>query len=165
MNRIDVDKTVRDLAGGELPAWIGDHLRVYLETGGREGHLWDASAAGGMPATPCLLLTTVGRRSGERRTMPLIYGSDGERLIVIGSKGGADTQPTWYLNLLANPLVELQVATRQMQARARIATGDERTRLWQQMVAAYPPYTDYQRKTRREIPVVVFEPVPGTATG
>ena len=159
MSRIDVDKTVRDLAAGELPAWITDHLRVYVESGGREGHLWDATAAGGLPDTPCLLLTTVGRRSGARRTMPLIYGSADGHYIVIGSKGGADTQPAWYLNLLEEPTVELMVGTQQLSARARIAGGEERARLWALMVGVYPPYADYQRKTSREIPVVVLEPV------
>lgn len=159
MSRIDVDKTVRDLAAGELPAWITDHLRAYVESGGREGHLWDATAAGGRPDTPCLLLTTVGRRSGARRTMPLIYGSADGHYIVIGSKGGADTQPAWYLNLLEDPTVELMVGTKQLTARARIAQGEERARLWTLMVGVYPPYADYQRKTSREIPVVVLEPV------
>lgn len=158
MSRIDVDKTVRDLAAGELPGWIGDHLRVYTESGGREGHLWDASAAGGRPDTPCLLLTTTGRHSGEPRTMPLIYGTDGPAYVVIGSKGGADSQPAWYHNLLACPQVALQVATLHLAAVARIAQGAERTRLWQMMVAVYPPYVDYQRKTTREIPVVVLDP-------
>lgn len=158
MSRIDVDKTVRDLAAGELPAWITDHLRVYVESGGREGHLWDATAAGGLPDTPCLLLTTVGRHSGARRTMPLIYGSADGHYIVIGSKGGADTQPAWYLNLLEDPTVELMVGTQQLSARARIAGGEERARLWALMVGVYPPYADYQRKTSREIPVVVLEP-------
>ncbi len=159
MSKIDVDKTVRDLAAGELAAWIAEHLRVYVDSGGREGHLWDATAAGGLPDTPCLLLTTVGRRSGTRRTMPLIYGCADGHYVVIGSKGGADTQPAWYLNLLQHPLVDLQVGTQQLPARARIAAGEERARLWALMVAVFPPYAAYQRKTSREIPVVVLEPV------
>lgn len=163
MSRIDVDKTVRDLAAGELPGWIADHLRVYRDSGGHAGHLWDASAAGGRPDTPCLLLTTVGRRSGERRTMPLIYGvdedGDGRRYVVIGSKGGADTQPAWYHNLLADPRVELQVGAARLSGTARIAAGAERARLWSMMVGVYPPYEDYQRKTTREIPVVVMTPM------
>jgi proline iminopeptidase len=159
MQRIDVDQTVNDLAAGQLADWIADHLRVYRESGGREGHLWDASMAGGRPDTPCLLLTTTGRHSGEARTMPLIYGAAGRAYVIIGSKGGASTQPAWYHNLCANPRVELQVGTQSLSAEARIASGAERARLWQMMVDVYPPYADYQRKTSREIPVVVLEPV------
>jgi deazaflavin-dependent oxidoreductase (nitroreductase family) len=76
---------------------------------------------------------------------------------VIGSKGGADTQPNWYLNLRANPAVEVQVATDHFRARARVATGKEREQIWEQMVQAFPFYGEYQKKTRREIPVVLLE--------
>lgn len=119
--------------------------------------MWDGSAAGVPGVLPCLLLTTVGRRSGEKRTSPLIYGTVGDAYIVIGSKGGADTQPKWYLNLRANPAVEVQVGKDQFPARARVATGEERKQLWEQMVQVFPPYREYQQKTKREIPVVVLE--------
>src|SRR5262245_25481565 len=98
MSTIDVDQTIRELEAGKTPAWITEHLRIYRESGGTEGHLWDASAAGVPGPLPCLLLTTIGRRSGEKRTSPLIYGTARDAYIVIGSKGGADTQPKWYLN-------------------------------------------------------------------
>jgi deazaflavin-dependent oxidoreductase (nitroreductase family) len=106
---------------------------------------------------PCLLLTTVGQRSGEKRTSPLIYGTTGDAYIVIGSKGGADTHPSWYLNLRANSAVEVQVARERFPARARVATGKEREQLWEQMAQIFPPYREYQKKTKREIPVVVLE--------
>ncbi len=160
MSKIDVDQTVRDLESGKTPAWITEHLRRYRETGGAEGHLFDASVGGGVGLVTSLLLTTVGRRSGEKRTSPLFYGAAGDAYVIIGSKGGAATHPAWYLNLRANPTVEVQVAKAIFTARARIATGKEREQLWEQMVRAYPPYRDYQQKTKREIPVVVLERQP-----
>lgn len=157
MSKVDVDQTVRDLEAGKTPAWITEHLRKYRETGGAEGHLFDSSVGGGVGLVTSLLLTTVGRKSGEKRTSPLFYGTAGDAYVVIGSKGGAATQPAWYWNLLANPTVEVQVAREQFTACARVATGKEREQLWEQMVRVYPPYRDYQRKTKREIPVVVLE--------
>jgi len=157
MSKIDVDQAIRDLEEGRTPKWIAEHLRIYRESGGSEGHLFDASTVGGSGLVPSLLLTTTGRRSGAQRTSPLFYGSTDKAYVVIGSKGGADTQPGWYLNLLANPTVEVQVAKECFTARTRIATGKERAQLWAQMVELYPPYNDYQKKARREIPVVVIE--------
>lgn len=107
MSKIDVDQRVRDLEAGKTPEWIAEHLRIYRESGGAEGHLFDSSVGGGLGLVTSLLLTTVGRRSGEKRTSPLFYGTAGEAYVVIGSKGGADTQPGWYLNLRANPAVEV----------------------------------------------------------
>jgi deazaflavin-dependent oxidoreductase (nitroreductase family) len=157
MSKIDVDQTVRDLEAGKTPEWITEHLRIYRESGGAEGHLWDSSAGGSSGLLPALLLTTVGRRSGAKRTSPLIYGTVGDAFIIIGSKGGADTHPRWYLNILANPLVDLQVGKDQFVARARVAAGKERQQLWEHMLKVYPPYRDYQQKTKREIPVIVLD--------
>jgi len=157
MSNIDVDQTIRELEAGKTPAWITEHLRMYRESEGAEGHMWDGSAAGISGALPCLLLTTVGRRSGEKRTSPLVYGTVGDAYIIIGSKGGAETHPRWYLNLLANPAVEVQVGKDQFPARARVASGKERAQIWEQMVKIYPFYGEYQKKTKREIPVVVLE--------
>jgi deazaflavin-dependent oxidoreductase (nitroreductase family) len=158
--RIDVDETVRELDEGKTPDWIAEHLRLYRESGGAEGHLFDGGTVGEPGMLPCLLLTTTGRRSGKKRTSPLVYGTSGDAYIVIGSKGGAETHPWWYLNLSANPVVEVQVAKEVFTARARIATGGERDKLWKQMASAFPFYGKYQRKTRREIPVVVLEKQP-----
>ena len=157
MSKIDVDQTVRDLEAGKTPEWITEHLRIYRESGGAEGHMWDSSAAGSSGLLPALLLTTVGRRSGEKRTSPLIYGTVGDKFIIIGSKGGANTHPNWYHNLLAKPDVELQVGKEWFIARARVAKGKERQQLWEHMLTVYPPYKDYQQKTKREIPVIVLE--------
>ena len=108
---------------------------------------------------PSLLLTTTGRKSGERFIFPLFYGTAGDAYFVIASKGGAPQHPGWYRNILANPDVEVQVGAAKMQARARTATGAERARLWQTALGFWPPYADYQKKTEREIPVVVLDPV------
>ena len=160
MSKFDVDQAIRDLEAGKTPDWVAEHLRIYRESGGAEGHLFDSSVAGGVGLVPSLLLTTIGRRSGEKHTSPLFYGTAGEAYVIIGSKGGADTRPGWYLNLRANPQAEVQVAREHFTARARIAAGKEREQLWEQMVQLYPPYREYQKKTSREIPVVVLEKQP-----
>ena len=142
-----------------LPDWIQDHVRRYLASDGEDGHMWDASSAGGSGIWPTLLLTTTGRQSGEPRLLPLIYGTQAANHVIIASKGGFPEHPAWYGNLVAQPLVDLQVGSEKFRARARTAEGEERTRLWDAMVAVYPPYADYQARTSREIPVVVLERV------
>ena len=144
-----------------LPEWIQDHLRRYIESDGADGHYWDASLGGGEGMVPTLLLTTEGRRSGQPLTIPLIYGEADNGYCVIASKGGAPSHPAWFLNLEANPEVHIQVAADKYMARARIAEGEERERLWKQMVGIYAPYEDYQAATERRIPVVVLEPLTG----
>ena len=134
--------------------WVKDHVRRYLATDGADGHMF---AAGKNPAVPTLLLTTTGRKSGEKFIMPLIYGKAGDGYVVIASKGGAPTHPGWFLNLDADPAVEVQVLADKFPAKARVATGAERSRLWREMAALFPPYDDYQQKAGREIPVVVLE--------
>jgi deazaflavin-dependent oxidoreductase (nitroreductase family) len=126
-----------------------EHVRRYRETDGAEGHDWQGVS--------CLILTTKGRRSGEPRDAPLIYGTDGEDLLIVASKGGAPEPPAWYLNLEAEPDVEAQVLADRFRARARTATPEERPRLWAKMAEIWPQYESYQRKTEREIPVVVLE--------
>lgn len=156
--KFDLDKVVSDLDSGKVPEWISAHLKLYLESGGKEGHYWDASIAGdGLGPTPTLLLTTTGRKSGQTRIHPLIYGKVDGNHIVIGSKGGSEKHAAWYFNLLANPVVQVQVATDKFTARARTATGAERAKIWNHMLTVYPPYKDYQAKTTRELPVVVLE--------
>ena len=128
-----------------------EHVRAYRETAGERGYHWRG--------TTILLLTTTGRSSGEPRTTPLIHRTDGERWVIVASKGGAPDHPGWYKNILANPEVEVQVGTKTMKARARTVSGAERAKLWDHAVVWWPPYVDYQKKTEREIPVVVLDPI------
>lgn len=134
--------------------WARDHVHRYVETDGREGHLWRKGAH-------TLLLTTKGRRSGKARRTPLIYGRDGDRYLVVASLGGADEHPQWYRNLLADPEVAVQVAADKFRARARPATEDEQRRLWPVMTGIWPDYDEYQKRTKRRIPIVVLEPSAG----
>ena len=108
---------------------------------------------------PSLLLTTTGRKSGEKFIFPLFYGTVGDSYIIVASKGGAPDHPGWYRNIVANPDVEVQVGTTKLKARARTATGEERSRLWEVALEFWPPYADYENKTEREIPVVVLDPI------
>ena len=125
-----------------------EHVRVYRETEGARGYRWRG--------TTILLLTTTGRRSGERRTTPLIHRSDGDRYVVIASNGGSVEPPGWYQNLIADPDVEVQVNAETFPAAVTTATGEERARLWKLMTEDWPAYDDYQSRTDREIPVVVL---------
>ena len=143
-----------------LPGWMVEHANRYLSSSGTEGHIYKMTQPGRPEITvPSLLLTTTGRKSGEQFIFPLFYGKTGNSYIVVASKGGAPQHPGWYRNILANPEVEVQVGTAKMKARARTATGEERARLWDKALEFWPPYADYQKKTEREIPVVVLDPV------
>ena len=132
-----------------MPLFGQEHVARYRETAGEEGHDWQG--------TKTLLLTTTGRRSGEPRELPLIYGRDGDDYLVVASKGGAPEPPAWYLNLEADPEVEVQVKGDRFRARARTATPEEKPELWRTMAEIWPAYDEYQGKTDREIPVVVLE--------
>lgn len=126
-----------------------EHVRRYLETDGEVGHEWNG--------VPALVLTTTGRKSGEPRRSALIYGEDGGAYVVIASQGGAPVHPNWYLNITANPDVEVQVGAERFRARVRTAEGEERARLWSLMAGIWPNYDVYQSRTERVIPVVVLE--------
>jgi len=140
------------------PPWVPGHIEKYL-TDPEAAHLWDASTAGVNKMMPTLLLTTTGRKSGEPRHSPLLYQHIDGKYVIIGSKGGYPDHPAWYLNLQANPEVELQVGTKKLKARARTVSGAERQKLWDDAIVWWPPYVDYQKKTAREIPVVVLDPM------
>lgn len=126
-----------------------EHVQRYEETDGEVGHEWQG--------TKTLILTTTGRRSGAERRNALIYGQHGNDYLVVASKGGADDPPAWYLNLQANPEVQVQVLGDRFTARARTATPEEKPALWRTMTAEWPAYDEYQQKTEREIPVVILE--------
>ncbi|MBX0328964.1 nitroreductase family deazaflavin-dependent oxidoreductase [Oscillochloris sp. ZM17-4] len=117
------------------------------------------NVGGQFAGAPMLLLNTVGARSGQPRTSPLVYNTDGERIVIIASKGGAPSNPDWYYNLLANPEVTVEVGAEQFVARASFPEGAERDRLFDQMAAKMPFFAEYQRNTERVIPVVVIERV------
>ncbi len=106
---------------------------------------------------PVLLLTTTGRRSGRRRTVPLTYLEDARNLVLVASYGGSPTHPAWFLNLEANPEVEVQIGRERRTMRARRGTPEERARLWPRVVEAYDGYASYQRRTCREIPLAILE--------
>jgi deazaflavin-dependent oxidoreductase (nitroreductase family) len=126
-----------------------EHTEKYRATGGEVGHEWQG--------TQTLLLTTKGRKSGEPRELPLIYAPWNGAYLIVASKGGADAPPAWYLNLEADPEVEVQVKEDRFKARARTATPEEKAEMWSTMTKEWPAYDDYQRKTDREIPIVVLE--------
>jgi F420H(2)-dependent quinone reductase len=132
-----------------LRAMSGLHAALYRWTGGRRG--------GKMRGVPILLLTTRGRKSGKERTAPLMYTRDGDNVVLIASVGGAPHSPGWYWNLQGHD-AEVQIGDERLRVRARDAEGEERERLWAEMVALYPGYAEYQKKTTRQIPVVVLEP-------
>src|SRR5688500_1501605 len=106
---------------------------------------------------PHLLLTTTGAKSGLTRVNPLNYSTDGERIIVIASKGGSATHPDWYYNLVAHPEVTVEVGSERFLARASVAEGEERQRLFNQQAALMPYFAGYQKKTKRQIPVIILE--------
>ncbi len=126
-----------------------EHVRRYQATDGREGHDW--------MGTTVLLLTTVGRKSGREIVKPLIYQENGDDYLVVPSNGGSAAPPAWYRNLEAEPEVRVQVRGDTFKARARTATPEEKPALWRKMTAVWPDYDEYQKKTDREIPVVVLE--------
>ena len=141
--------TTQGGGGPREPGWQQEHARRYIETNGADGHIWNG--------VPTLLLTTKGRKSGEPRTTPLIYGRDGDRYLVVGSRGGAPEHAQWYRNLRANPEVQIQVAADRFPARARAANKDEKPALWKIMTGIWPAYDEYQTRTTRDIPLVIIE--------
>jgi deazaflavin-dependent oxidoreductase (nitroreductase family) len=134
------------------------HVAVFRRTGGLLGSKWRVGSA--FPwGIPILLLTTIGRKSGQPRTAPLLFIEDGERVIVVASQGGLPKDPLWYKNLRANPDCEVQIKRRKIKMRARTASAEERDRLWPRLVAHYPDFASYETWTDRIIPVVILEPI------
>ena len=127
------------------------HTVVYRATHGLVGHRLPG-------APPSLLLDHVGAKRGKKRTTPLSYLSDGANLVLVASKGGYPQNPSWYHNLRANPDTTVQVGSQRRAVRARVATHEERTRLWPRLVELYGGYRDYQDRAEREIPLVILEP-------
>ena len=121
----------------------------------------DGKVTGVFAGAPVLLLTTTGARSGRKHTTPLVYQQDGDRIVVFGSKGGAPTHPAWYHNLVANPIVTVELPGETFEAKARTAEGAERERIWSAQKEIMPGFAEYEAKTDRQIPVVVLERVTG----
>ncbi|MGH8962579.1 MAG: nitroreductase family deazaflavin-dependent oxidoreductase [Jatrophihabitantaceae bacterium] len=133
-----------------MPLFGKEHVERYIATDGAEGYDW-------RNGTTILLLTTKGRKSGREHISPLIYRDHGAAYLIVASKGGADEPPSWYLNLQADPDVQVQIKGERFAARARTATADEKPQLWDAKTQVWPDYDGYQKKTSREIPVVVLE--------
>ena len=142
--------TDNDYKAPDLTLLGEDHIRAYRETDGEVGYEWNGA--------PTLLLTTTGRRSGEPRTSPLIFGRDGDDYLIVASVGGMPKHPAWYLNLRADPNASIQVKADHLDVVARAASPDEKPRLWQIVNEVWPNYDVYQSRTDRDIPVVVLSP-------
>ena len=132
-------------------SWVAKHIQNYVESSGTKGHKWNGHLT--------LLLTTRGRKSGMLRRTALIYGQDGENYLLVASNGGSKNHPNWYLNLVENPNVELQVGAEKFSAHARAANTKEKPRLWKIMSKLFPTYDKYQAKAGREIPLIILERV------
>jgi deazaflavin-dependent oxidoreductase (nitroreductase family) len=133
----------------EQPEWVKDHITKYVESNGKDGHIFNGN--------PTLLLTTIGRRSGKPYTTPVIYGQHENTYLIVGSRGGDEHHPHWYLNLVDNPKVRLQIEADQYSATARTANEDEKPALWKIMTQIYPAFDERQANTDREFPLVILE--------
>jgi len=131
--------------------WVNEHIQRYVASDGANGHEWRGA--------PTLLLSTQGRKTGQWHRTALIYGQDGADYVIVASRGGNPNHPSWYLNLSANPEVQVQVNAEKFSARAHTASREEKARLWPLMASIWPAYNDYQAKTERDIPVVVLTPL------
>jgi deazaflavin-dependent oxidoreductase (nitroreductase family) len=125
-------------------------IEEFRANGGKVG--------GSFEGAPVLLLTSTGAKSGQRRTTPLMYMPDGERMVIFASKGGAPTNPAWYHNLRANPSATVEVGTDTVDVDAAVTSGEERERLFTRQAELYPQFAEYAEKTTREIPVVALTP-------
>lgn len=124
---------------------------VYRLSGGKLGGRW-------MHGAPILLLTTTGRKSGQKRTAPLLYLEDGPRVILVGSQGGMARDPLWVRNIDANPDVEIEIGSRRRAMRARRGSAVEKSHYWPELCKMYPDYADYQARTTRDIPILILDP-------
>ncbi len=132
-------------------AFTQTHAFLYRLSGGKLG--------GRMGKSPVLLLTTIGRKTGKQRTTPVLYLRDGDNLVLVASNGGAPAHPVWWLNLQATPQAEVEIGRQKLRVTAKHADPQERQRLWPLLVNMYPAYAQYQKKTAREIPVVILQPI------
>jgi len=148
---MDITRTAERLLWPVANQAMKGHVLVYRATDGRVGHRFPG-------ILPMLLVDHVGAKSGTKRTSALGYIADGEDLAIVASKGGHPRHPAWYHNLMANPDTRVQVGSERRAVHARVATPEERARLWPKAVEAYGGYRGYQERTDREIPLVILEP-------
>ena len=138
--------------------WVTEHLEEYLSSGGAKGHILDLTSVGGHALTTHCLIKVVGRTSGRVYVRPLIYGNVAGEIVIVASKGGADTDPQWYRNIVASETIGLQIATQAFEATWREPEAEERHYVWSYMTHLFPPYLGYQTSTTRHIPVVMLRP-------
>jgi deazaflavin-dependent oxidoreductase (nitroreductase family) len=148
-----------DTTAPGMHEWQEQHLHCYLQSGGTEGHFYDFGPINDEGYQPICLIKHVGRKTGRTLILPLIYGMVEGEIVIVASKGGSPTHPAWYLNIAASSEVEVQVATQAFRTTWREPVDTERQRIWDQMVAIYPPYAEYQESTDRLIPLVLMKPV------
>lgn len=139
--------------------WVVDHRETYLRSGGARGHIMDLTAVGGHPFTTHCLIKYRGRKSGKTFITPLCYGDIGGEVVIVGSKGGADHHPDWYLNLRQADQVEFQIATQAFRGTWREPEGAEREKVWNFIIDNFPPYATYQASTERQLPLVMMKAV------
>jgi len=139
--------------GTDMSLMGDEHVRRYRETNGEVGYIWNGAT--------CLLLTTTGRKSGQKRTIPIIYTELDGKIAIIGSQGGHPDHPLWYLNLLADPHATVQIRDEVFDVVARTAQSPEREQFWAEALKQWPKYDAYQARTTRQIPVVVLERIAG----
>lgn len=152
-------EVVRNLLAERAP-FFREHVRNYLTTDGKVGYIRDMTSSGGGETMLHLILRTLGRKSGKVRFVPLTYAAWGDEYVIVGSKGGNDSHPDWYLNLKSRPEVEWQVRDKRFSGTWRIVEGEEREDIWQYVSTYYKGYAQYQARTDRQIPVIIL-----TATG
>jgi deazaflavin-dependent oxidoreductase (nitroreductase family) len=136
-----------------------EHREMYLRSGGAQGHIMDITPVGGHAFTTHCMIRYTGRKSGKTFITPLIYGDIGGEVVIVASKGGADHDPAWYLNITASDTVEFQVATQAFRGTWREPQGEERAKVWKFMVDVFPSYARYQESTSRQIPLVMMKAV------
>jgi deazaflavin-dependent oxidoreductase (nitroreductase family) len=136
--------------------WAAEHKRTYLESGGARGHIVDLRDINGHGFTTCLVLKTIGRKTGEAHLAPLIYADMAGEVVIVGSRGGAPKHPAWVHNIRAAKDVDFQIATEAFRGSWREPEGKERDKVWQFMVEFFPPYADYQAATDRQIPLIMM---------
>jgi deazaflavin-dependent oxidoreductase (nitroreductase family) len=139
--------------------WVNEHEKLYLATGGVQGHIMDITGAGGYSFGTHCLIRCKGRKSGRTLINALCYGAVGGEVVICASKGGADDSPQWYHNILASPKVDFQIATQAFRASWREPTGTEREKIWAFMVDCFPFYAAYQKRTTRVIPLIMMKAI------